>query len=679
MTFEHPRPGLRVHAVAGALGLWALAGTAIAAEPPATALTELSLEDLLKVEITSAARKAQKLYDTAAAVYVITHEDIQRSGATSIPEALRLAPGVQVGRFGPNKWAVTARGDNGRFANKLLVLLDGRSIYTPLFAGVLWEANDVVLENIERIEVIRGPGAALWGANAVNGVINIITRHAADTQGTQLTARAGSIDRYGTTARHGGRIGDDGHYRIYAKAFEVAPGTDLSGASLLEPMRGLRAGFRSDLAAGGGRLMLSGEVHGERVGDLLNTPALVPPYVAQSTATQRTNGFHLLGRWSATAADGSSLTVQGYAEHSEVDFPSLLAESRDTIDFELQRRLARSGRHDVQWGVGLRVSRDRLENRYVVFHDTSHTTHLLSAYVADDVTLVPDRVRLTLAGRLEHNSYTGFELQPTARLLWTPTPEQSFWAAASRGVRSPSRVEEGVRLGMAVFPPGTPRNPSGLPALAAMTSTRGQFQSEVVNAVELGMRRQLSASASVDVAAYANRYRRLRDFPAGAPVLELTPLPPHLFIPLNLGNGLAASAHGIEATLDWRPAAWLRLQPTYTYMRIDPADTTPGSPGAALAGNHPRHQWSVRASITPDERHQFDLWLRHVDTLASVPAPAYTTLDLRYAWKPRRNVELAIVGQNLLDPRHTEYTSDFIGSATSEVRRGVYLKGKVEF
>ncbi|MGB0129806.1 MAG: TonB-dependent receptor plug domain-containing protein, partial [Rhodocyclaceae bacterium] len=389
---------------------WLMA-VALAAIPPA-ALAEsdaldLSLEELLKVQVMTASRKTERLNDVAAAAFIITREDIERSGATSVPEALRMAPGVQVGRLSNNRWAVSVRGFNDRIANKLLVLMDGRCIYSPLFSGVLWEAEDTLLEDIDRIEVIRGPGAAMWGANAVNGVINIITRKARDTQGNLLLAGAGTYERAFGAFRHGGQVGD-GYYRVWAKGFARDHSVNLAGTRGNNELQAGRIGFRADWSpAPGDRVMLSGSTYKGIEDDRWNYPDVTSPSGFVPTDLRQTNdGANLIGRYEWSLASGSEAALQVYLDHTQVELGTTMTEQRTTADVDFQHRSRIGQRHDVVWGLGYRNSHDHIDSRGIVrFSPASRSLRLVSAFVQDDITLVPNTLRLMLGARLEHNSF----------------------------------------------------------------------------------------------------------------------------------------------------------------------------------------------------------------------------------------------------------------------------------
>ncbi|WP_300454404.1 TonB-dependent receptor [Accumulibacter sp.] len=663
----------------------ALSAAASATSPE---LVDMSLEDLLNVEITGAARKSQHLNDVAAAVFVISREDIERSGATSIPEALRLAPGVAVARLANNRWAVSVRGFNSRFSNKLLVLMDGRSIYSPIFSGVLWEDNDTLLEDIDRIEVIRGPGAAMWGSNAVNGVINIITRRARDTQGGLLVAAGGSDERGLAALRYGGESGD-GHFRVWGKAFARDEAVTPDGSYANDYWRAGRLGFRGDWAMGDGhRLTLSGQVFSGVTGDTWRLPDLRSPSgLTLSDVRQEGKGLHLLGRDEWMLAGGSEMAVQAYVDSTEIEIAGVFKERRTTADVDFQQRMLIGDRHDLIWGLGYRYSRDAIDSGNVIaIRRESRGFSLTSAFIQDEITLVPSELRMMLGTRLEYNSFTGFEPMPNARLIWTPTVSQSLWGSVSRAVRTPSRAELDAQVDFSVLPAGAPGNPSPLPILTRNVPAEGDLRNETVLAYEIGYRQQFGPSLSVDIAAFQDEYDDLRATTLGGTRLVLA-RPPYLIQSVFPDNSARARTRGIEIAADWYPLPWWRIQPIYSYIDLHAWSKT-GDPGSistvnTLNASDPQHQMSLRSSMSFAERQTFDLWLRYVSRLGDhgspLFVPAYTTLDLRYAWRPTRDLELSLVGQNLLDGQHPEAIPTLLPSQALEIQRGVYLKAKWQF
>ncbi len=436
----------------------ALAGPPSGASAQTAPPADLSLEDLLKADVVTASRKTQAQQDVAAAVFVVTREDIERSGATSLPEALRLVPGVQVARLASGRWAVSVRGFNSRFANKLLVLLDGRSVYSPMFSGVVWEMEGTLLEDIDRIEVIRGPGAALWGANAVNGVINILTRKARETQGGLLAASAGSVERGAPVARFGGNL-PDGHYRVWAKHETHRAFENGAGDKGLDAWRTTRVGFRADTALGSSdSLTLSGTLIRTSAGDRWIEASLFSPTgTVIQDRTQRADVGHLLARYSRLGDDGSETIVQTYLAHNRLEVIDRVEERRTTADLDVQHRPRSAGIHDLVWGLNYRVSRDQISSQGIIaVAPARRNIKLGSVFVNDEITLLPDRLRATVGARLERNSFTGTEPQGHARLAWTPSRTQTLWAAYSRAVRTPSRAESDLQFDLTVMPARPP-------------------------------------------------------------------------------------------------------------------------------------------------------------------------------------------------------------------------------
>jgi len=650
-----------------------------APQPPPFDLASLSLEQLGNLQVTSVSRKAQRFNDTAAALFVITNEDIRRSGATSIPEVLRMVPGLQVGRIGTDRWAVTARGFAGRFANKLLVQIDGRSIYSHLFSGVLWETQDVVLEDIERIEVIRGPGAALWGANAVNGIINIITKRAADTQGVLAQAGAGNREKGFATLRYGGKPDDDTQYRVYARGYARAESVDANGAGVGDDSLSKHAGFRLDRRIDAGdRATLSGDTYESHSREPSTRVSVLPPYVASPLGTETARGVHLLARYDHTLTDGSQATLQAYAESGFIGSDPIV-EHRDTYDLDFQHRRLLGSRHDLVWGLHYRVSRDDITTPLSTLQIAPRREEfrIVSAFVHDEIALVPQRLRLIAGAKLEHNSYTGMEPQPNLRLLWTPDPVHAVWAAWSRAARTPSRSERGETFDFQVFPPFSAENPSPFPVLLRSTSVGVEPRSEKLAAFEVGYRAQLGARLAVDLTAFANHYTDLHSSTLGPAQLVFDPVP-YFLVPAPSDNSLSAHTRGFEASLDWRPLDRWRLQASYTLLHISLPTTSSDALRNALAqaemDHTVRNQLSLRSLFDLAPGHQFDLWLRHVSRIAFSDVPAYTTLDARYGWRPTKNFDLSLVGQDLLHERHGEDNQDFTFAPPLQVRRGVYLR-----
>jgi iron complex outermembrane receptor protein len=663
--------------------LLALAGSLLvdpapaAPQPPAD-LTALSLEELMDVEVVSVSKRAEPISSAAAAVFVLTREDLRRSGATTIPEALRLVPGLQVARIDANKWAISARGFNGRFANKLLVLLDGRTVYTPLFSGVLWDVQDTLLEDVERIEVIRGPGATLWGANAVNGVINILTRPATDTQGTLVTAGGGAEERGFVAARYGGLLGAATAYRVYGKLFDRDAGVEVGGGEAADAWSVGRGGFRLERTLSeASALTLQGDGYRGEVGSAL----VVADVAALPNARQRTiraddaiEGGNLLARWRHERRSGSEMRIQLYLDRTERD-TAVVDETRDTWDLELQYAASATARQRLIWGLGFRRTADDIDGSDVLsFAPASRSDALWSAFLQDEITVVPERLSVIAGTKLEHNDYSGAEVQPTLRALWTPRPGHTVWAALSRAVRTPSRAEHDFRFNAATFPPNA-FAPGAPPVISAAIGSRA-FQPEELLAYELGWRTGVGERLFVDAAAFFHRYDRLRSTRVGDPFLEVAPPPPHLVVPALVRNDLEGDAYGLELAADWRPTEGLRLAAAYTLLELD-LELRPGADDpAALApeGESPRHQLHLRAAVDLARNLELDLAGRWVEELPAQAIPSYTALDLRLGWEPMAGLELALVGQNLLDDEHVEFTPEVLTTPSVALERSLYGK-----
>ena len=619
--------------------LWAPTLLLIAAIPlqstaasPAHDLADLSLEELSNIEVTSVSRRSERLVDAAASIYVISADDIRRAGVTSLPEALRLAPNLQVARTNASSYAISARGFNNSIGNKLLVLIDGRTVYTPLFSGVFWDAQDVMLEDVERIEVISGPGATLWGANAVNGVINVITRGARDTQGTLVSAGAGNLER-GAAARYGGKFGSDGHYRIYGKYFDRDNTERANGSPVQDGWDKGQVGFRADWGGAGRSFTVQGDAYR---GDLEQA---LP-------GTTRIEGLNLLGRWQQRLADGSDLRLQTYYDRAERDQPGVFREEIDTLDVEMQHALKPLGRHRLLWGAGYRYAQDRVTNSpALAFLPADRNLNWWNVFLEDDIAL-RQGLDLTVGAKLESNDYTGIEVLPNLRLAWKLAPDQLVWGAVSRAVRAPARLDRDF------FIPGTaPFLLKGGP----------DFKSEVSNVVELGYRAQPSPRMFYSVTAFHHEHDRLR---------SLEPAPGGGFV---LENKIEGSTYGVETwgnyrvTDTWRLSAGLVLLKQNLRLKPDSLDTT----GVSALGNDPTHQWMVRSAFDLTSRHEFDVMVRHVGALPNPSVPAYTAVDARLAWRARRNLELSLTLNNLLDAQHPEFGTL---ATRSEIERSIFLK-----
>jgi iron complex outermembrane receptor protein len=668
-------PGGRIHTALLALALAGLAATAPAGELELERLKSLSLDELADIEVWIASRRPERVADIPAAVHVVTADDIRRSGATAIPEVLRMVPGVQVARIDANKWAVSIRGFNGIFSNKLLVLIDGRTVYSPSFSGVFWDIQDTLLEDIERIEVIRGPGASVWGANAVNGVINVVTRSAAETVGGLVSAGAGNEQAY-LGVRQGVALGEGTFLRAYAKVHRQDAGVFAGGKDATDDWTQGRLGFRLDRdSEDGDALTLQGELYRQDAGQRRIAPDLTRYAVVHDDDINRDGAF-LLARWRRAGQDGSARELEAYLDYVHMDQPY-----RDyrqyMFEVDYSHLQARLGRHEITWGLSLRLSQDDLaEDPILPFDPEDRFDQLYGAFVQDQITLVEDRLLLTVGSKIEHNDYTGFEVQPTARLLWRLDPDHSLWASVSRAVRTPSRIEHDGALFQSVRPP----SPAPAPPLATAVRFEGDraLDSESLVAYELGYRGRLGARLSVDVAAFHNDYDRLRSTPLAFVTADASPPPPHLTAHFVATNEGAGHTYGVEVAADWRATERWRVQGAITWLEMA-VDSFPSEESRS-----PDNHYSLRSQYALREDLDFDLWLRHVGELRAADQAAsdvgdYTTLDARLSWQATRDLNLSLVGRNLLGASHLEFDPDFLPYVPAEVQREVLVQVRWDF
>ncbi len=654
-----------------------LVSTCNAEEISSSDLTDLSIQDLMEIEITTGAKKSQILANTSAAAFVITQEDIRRSGVTSIAEALRMVPGLQVARIDANKWAISSRGFNSRYSNKLLVLMDGRTVYSPLFSGVFWDIQDTPLEDIDRIEIIRGPGAALWGANAVNGVINIITKSAYDTKGGLVSAGAGKEERGFGTFRYGDSIGEKASYRFFGKYTDRDGEKLSSGGDAADDWNIYILGFRSDWnPTAMDSLMFEGNHFGSDEGQRISMLSLSAPYSSTFDESTKSDGENFLFRWKRILSNTSDMELQVY--HDRVKFQqTVVGSTTKTYDFDFQHRFSPCEKHEIIWGLGYRVTNSDTKSSFMIsFDPKSCTNNLYSAFVQDDITIVEDYFRVTLGAKIEHNEYTGYEFQSNIRTLWTPDKNNSIWASWSRAVRTPSISERGVRTNLSVLPPGIPQNPSSLPLLIS-DFTGDNFNSEILYAYEIGYRNQISKSISTDITAFYNKYNDLRsaNIDYNATSLELSPLPPHMVVPVFINNNAYGHTYGLEVSAEWKPFLWWAIKPAYSFLHMNlkskPLDISLLNDIDTAA---PRHQISCRSFMDLPMDLELDLWLRYVDELSSIDISRYCMLDARLGWKATKNLEISLVGQNLSDKKHLEFSEEFLNLNKTETERAFYLE-----
>lgn len=683
-------------AITSAIALAALAcATAGLAAEPARGTTgmlkELSVEELMNLRVTTVSRGESTVRQSAAAVHVITQEDIGRSGATAIPELFRGVPGMDVARIDNNKWAVGVRGFNDRFNGKLLVQVDGRTVYNPLSSGVYWDAVDYPLEDIARIEIIRGPGSSVWGANAVNGIINVITKPAADTHGVLISAGAGTEEFNLGTLRFGAERGSL-DYRLYGKAYERDTQFSRSGDSN-DDWSGASTGLRLDWNQGA-RDVLTLQ------GDLIRSvaerrdfrPAPTVPYSLVNTEDETTDAVNVLGRWERRLDAGSSWALRVYWDRFDREGDNGFVDLRwDTFDADFQHELALGARHKLTYGAGYRyidafLGPSRSDNGFAVsFAPADRHPQLFSAFLQDQIELVDDVVSVTLGSKFEHNDFTGFEMQPTARVLWTPTTRQSAWAAVSRGVRTPTLSEDAIGTRqLPSFPPAL----GGAPLFARLTDSPG-FESEELVAYEMGYRAEATAELSVDGAVFYNEYDNLRAVVPG--VVMPGSVPGTFEIPLFFQNRMEGDTYGAEVAVTWQPGNRWRLHATYSYLRMD-LEADPALPAGVRASaeaperQNPEQQAYLHCAWSLPQNLELDLTGRYVDRLPGfTPAiEAYTALDARVSWHlggqafGARDLEVALIGRNLLDDHHPEFgTAPLLSSLLVEIERSIYAQVKL--
>ena len=656
-TNRHPGAGARGRAAALAVGL-SLPLSLLAAAPVMQGqqaiaqqdLADLSIEELANIQVTSVSKRPQRLQDAPAAVFVIGADDIRRSGADTLPEVLRMAPNLHVARINGYGYSISARGLNSggsALSNKLLVLIDGRSVYTPLFAGVFWDAQDVLLEDIERIEVVSGPGGVLWGLNAVNGVINIITRSAKDTQGGML-ALGGANDGSGAGAwRQGGTSTGGVAWRAYGKFAHRSDSDAVGGGRVDDTWRRALIGARADWERGTDRFTLQGNLLQGRM-DQPVPGEIATPGGPRRFGRVRSDGANLSLRWHRALDDGGALAVQAYLDHTLRDAPPLFTERLTTADIQLQHTLPTAGRHALVWGANARISRDRVDNsRFVAFLPADTTQRWASLFVQDEIALHDDW-RLTLGGRAEYNHYTGVEWLPSARLSWRLSPQHAFWASAARTVRAPARLD------VDAWVPGAP---------PFILRGGARVRSEVARVVELGYRGQPAAALSYSVTLFHHDYDHLR-------TEELDPTRSYLvFASLMKGHG-----SGIEAWGNWQPLPRWRLSAGWTalHQRLRLKSGSTDLDGPEAARRDPTYTLQLRSSYNIDDAREIDVTLRRVAELAAANVDAYTALDARFGWRLRPGLALSVFGENL-NGGHSEFGSP-VYRAEFERRVGVRVR-----
>lgn len=636
-------------------------------------LTHLSIADLIALDVTSASKKEEPVSKSAAAIYVLTNDDIRRSGATTIPELLRLVPGVHVGRIETNSWAVGIRGLNGRFSNKLLVLIDGVSIYNPLFAGVDWEQHDLILEDVARVEVIRGPGSTLWGSNAVNGVINIITKSSEETLGTYASAFSGNEELFTGMLRHGGELGDFSTYRIWGKYInrddsKLSEFEQISGDAR-DSINGVRGGFRLDSAFDEeNELTLAGGMFAQEYDEFTQIePAVAPFFEPRSDGIEHLGG-HIRAQWKHRISEESDLEFRTYYKRIEED-TQVLNFTRSSLDFEFQHRFSPIESQEVIWGLNYREYQlvDSDGSLFLNFDPPRRKTDLFAAFIQDDIEIVEDELHVILGLKVEDTATSGFEFMPNIRSVWTPTPKLTLWGAVTRSVRTPSIAEEDGELLEGIEQAGE------IPAVFFLNGSR-EVDSEYLMSYEIGVRQQLLDNLYVDVATFYSVYDDIvNGFAADSSFFG--PENPRQEVDLQIANKLEIDSFGGELSVDWRPVESWRLLGSASFQKLDVSGDELFRDAEAEV---PTYQLGLRSQLNVSATTTFDFFFRAIDKVEVgrdlTKSKAYQELDLRFAWKPSSAWELALVGQNLLDEDHTEWVEPYFARASQKLERAGYVQ-----
>lgn len=638
-------------------------------EPAAQQLKSLSLEQLGNLEVTTQSKEPTEVWNTPAAVYVLTGEDIRRSGVTNVADALRLVPGVNVARVnGSRNWAVGIRGFGDQFSKYVLVLIDGRSVYTPLFGGVLWTINNVMLEDIDRIEVIRGPGGTIWGADAVNGIINIITKHSQDTKGTLVSSGGGNVDENTEDARYGSAH-KSWTYRANAFGFVRSPEFHASGTPNYDWSRFGQTGFRADRVKDSNDIAIQGDAYWGKFGDAQLLSTYTPPASFISYKSQNVSGGNLRAQWRRQFANKSDLYLQAFWSHDH-RIGSNFGEDRDTFDVDFLQRLAATHFQQFTYGLGLRISPSTVTQTIptATFNPLHKTDSIYSAFLQEELRLVPDKLSFILGSKFEHNNYTGFEYQPSGRLLFTPTQKLSAWASISRAVRTPDRVDEDIQVDVFAL---------SAPLIYARVVGNHDLNAERLVAYEAGIRTLLHSRLYLSGAAFLNSYHDLIAQSAGTfSIAPVPPFPPGAdLLTFQYINGIHGTTSGLEIAPDWQAASFWRIRAAYSFLDVKLHDQ-PGFSDTVtlknLTGSSPTHQAFIQSNFDLPGHLEFDQSFRYVNSLPAQSVRAYTTADARIGWTPSKALSISVTGQNLFQPHHAEFGID--PPPIVEIKRGVYAR-----
>ena len=641
--------------------------------------TELSIDELMHVKISSVSRKYESLINAPAAIHLISNEDVKRSGMTQLAETLRMSPGLHVGRVDETNVAVAARGFNDVSSNKLLVMIDGRTVYSPLFSGVQWFDQQIVMEDLDRIEVIRGPGASLWGANAVNGVVNITTKSAKETVGGFGSILLGDYLEYQVVGRQGVDLGDDRYLRVYAKHFSQDQTDSISPLGGLEhAIEQTLVGFRFDKEGDGqGKLTIQGDYSYAETNSVSDSYSLVPPYGAEAFLEGESHAAYLLARWSRPAGNDGEFSIQGYIDYKSDD-AAFLSSEQTTIDIDSQLSHVLDDKNEVVVGFGVRRYDDKLENseRFQFLPDEDHRW-LLSAFFQNEYKAIPDKLHVTVGAKVENSDYADFEFQPNLRVLYMPEENQTIWASIARAARTPSRGERSAWIAGMIIPPN-PMSP--IPTKTILQGNEG-FDSEDLVAFEFGHRIASGEGLSFDTALFYNRYDNLRSLEPGSISQVFSPVPHNVFSTL-VGNGIQGSTQGAEIAVNMQPSEKVRMQGTVTYIDFrleNKAGSIDTASVAAYEGSTPQTQLGLRILYDVSEDVSFDLAGHHSSSLSTPGIGSYTAVDARLAWRPNQNLELSLVGRDLLESDHVEFPPTFVGGTLKRIPRSYYLRANWNF
>lgn len=687
------RRGLFVLVLAAQSGAWAqMPMTNPDATPAQTGetstpqkdLTKASIEDLMNIDVTSASKTEQKLSRVAAAVFVISQDDIRRSGATNVPDLLRMVPGLDVAQINGSTWAIGARGFNQQFSNKLLVMVDGRIVYTPNFAGVYWDMVDLPLEDIDRIEVIRGPGGSIWGANAVNGVISIFTKRSGNLHGAMVSAVGGNLVQGSGTLEYGGKIAKDTDFRVFTKYFNDAQMAGLTGLSGADGWHMLRGGFRTDSQLSAkDAVTVEGSLYTGREGELgFFLPSVTSPSLIAVAEEISYGGGFIQSNWHHQYSNPSDSDLQISLTRYRRDDP-LEPETRNTLYVDYQHHVTLGGRQDLIFGGGYYVTGDQIGGSLTVsFNPPSKRLDVENLFIQDEIALIRERLYFTVGTKLENNDYTGVGFMPSIGATWTPGKRQMFWAAVSRALRTPSRNDTNLVVNLGSF-----ANPSGTPILERFLGSPS-FQNERLIAYEAGYRTTISKRLSLDIAAYFNHYNRLQTTEPAGTFFEPAPTPAHQVETVTYENLMYGETHGFEIAANWKIKDWWSISPGFAFanehmhLRAGSLDTTTVP---FVEGNAPDHMAQLRShlelrgNVALDGSAYYTDPLTNQGPLENVRIPAYTRVDAGLTWKPVERVSVSIAGQNLLKDHHLEFDDVFGSMQSGQIKRSGYIKVTWQF